>query len=245
MRNLLLTLRYDGSRYCGYQVQPNGPTVAATLQDAIEGLFGQRLPIIGCSRTDAGVHAEMFCVNFRTDSRIPCERIIPALNVRLPKDIAIYGCKEMPEEFHARYASTGKRYEYRIWNAPYRNPFYDGYALHYPYPLDADVLDRCAQDYLGTHDFSAFCAAGGSVEDKVRTVSQAGVARDGDLVRFTVTANGFLYNMVRIMVGTLLDIAARKMDPDAIPAILASMDRQNAGHTAPAQGLYLSEVFYG
>ncbi len=244
MRNLLLTLRFDGTAYCGYQVQKNGVTIAGVVQDAIADLFGARLPITGCSRTDAGVHADMYCLNFRTDSAIPCERVIPALNVRLPRDIAVYGCREVPMDFHARYSCLAKRYCYTLYNAPIRSPFYDRTALLYPWPLDAERLNRSARDFLGTHDFSAFCAAGGSVADKVRTVSRSMVERDGPLVRFTVQADGFLYNMVRIMTGTLLDIAAGKIAPDAIPAILAGRDRGRAGQTAPAHGLMLTHVVY-
>ena len=244
MRNLLLTLRFDGTAYCGYQVQKNGVTVAGVVQDAVAGLFGARLPITGCSRTDAGVHADKYCLNFRTDSAIPCERIIPALNVRLPRDIAVYGCREVPLDFHARYSCRAKRYCYTVYNAPARNPFYERTALHDPRPLDAELLDRSARAFVGTHDFTAFCAAGGSVIDKVRTVSHSAVERDGDLVRFTVQADGFLYNMVRIMAGTLLDIAAGRIAPDAVPAILAGRDRSAAGQTAPAHGLMLTDVVY-
>lgn len=244
MRNLLLTFAFDGTDYCGYQVQANGVTVASTMQDALEGLFGERLPLVGCSRTDAGVHAERFCANFRTDSAIPCERIVPALNMRLPRSVAVTDCREVPPDFHARYAALGKRYVYRIWNEPARSPFFDRYTFHLPRRLDAEALGRAARGYLGTHDFSAFCSAGGSVGDKTRTVTEAAVDRDGGLVTFTVAADGFLYNMVRIMMGTLLDIDAGRIAPDAIPAILAGCDRARAGQTAQARGLCLADVFY-
>lgn len=240
----MLTLRYIGTNYCGYQVQPNGTTVASVLQDAIEGLFGERLPVVGCSRTDAGVHAEMFCAHFCTESSIPCERIIPALNVRLPRDVAVTSCREVPSDFHARYSCLGKQYDYKILNARIRDPFWEKRALLCPTPLDSEKMDRAAQMFIGKHDFTAFCSTGGSVEDKTRTVSLAQVRRDGDLVTFSVAANGFLYNMVRIMVGTLLDAAAGKIQPEDIPEILSSGDRSRAGQTAPAHGLYLVKVCY-
>ena len=219
-------------------------TVASTLQDAIEGLFGERLPIVGCSRTDAGVHAEMFCVHFCTESAIPCRKIVPALNVRLPRDIAVTSCREVPADFHARYSCTGKRYDYRILNARVRDPFWEERALLCPTPLDAGRMDAAARAFLGTHDFTGFCSTGGSVVDKVRTVTLAQVRRDGDLVTFSVAADGFLYNMVRIMAGTLLEAGAGRLNPQDVPEILASCDRTRAGQTAPAHGLYLAEVFY-
>lgn len=244
MRRLLITLCFDGNRYHGWQVQPNGMTVQQAVQDAVEAVTGVRAGVTGCSRTDAGVHAEMFCCTFDTDSPVPAARFPAALNAGLPRDIAVYACREVAADFHPRYAATGKRYAYRIWNAPQRNPFLEGRALHWRGPLDEEALSRQAADYLGRHDFSAFCAAGSAVEDRVRTVRTAAVTRDGALVTFTVEADGFLYNMVRIMAGTLLDIAAGKRPPGCIPALLAGRDRTAAGRTAPAHGLYLERVFY-
>ena len=153
-------------------------------------------------------------------------------------------CREVPADFHPRYMAAGKRYVYRIWNAPARNPFWQGYALHRQRRLDERRMDEAAAAYCGTHDFTAFCSAGSAVEDRVRTVRRCGVSRQGDLVTFTVEADGFLYNMVRIMVGTLLDMDAGRIPWDALPAILLSRDRDRAGATAPACGLYLDEVFY-
>ena len=244
MRNLLLFLRFDGSAYHGWQVQENAVTVQQTLQDAIEAVFGARLPVTGCSRTDAGVHAKMFCVNFRTDSAIPCERIPYALNAHLPDDVGVYACRPVPDDFHARYSCVSKTYVYVMRNSPFRDPFAVGRAATVRFPLDADMLDREAQAYCGTHDFAAFAAAGGSVEDTVRTVRRACVRRDGETVLFEVQADGFLYNMVRIMVGTLLDIASGKLPQGSIPEILRSLERSRAGVTAPPQGLYLQSVQY-
>ncbi len=244
MRRLLLTLRYDGTAYHGWQVQPNAVSVQETLQNAIEALTGTRAGVIGCSRTDTGVHAEMFCCTFDTDCDISAYKMPLALNMHLPEDIAVYDCKEVPADFHPRYAARGKRYCYRVWNSHCRNPFIDTFVTKHPYPLDAEQLHRFAQAYVGTHDFSAFCAAGADTVDAVRTVTAFSVERQGDMVTFTVEANGFLYNMVRIMVGTLLDMAAGRLPVTAIETALHSGKRESAGTTAPAKGLRLEKVLY-
>ena len=244
MRRLLLTLRYDGTAYHGWQVQPNGITVQEALQDAIEKLTGVRSGVIGCSRTDAGVHADMFCCTFDTECKLDGDKLASALNFHLPRDIAVYAAREVAPDFHPRYQAAGKRYVYRIWNDRQRHPVYDRYALHRNQPLDVERLNRAAADFVGTHDFAAFCGAGSAVEDTVRTVTRCTVERQGDLVLFTVEGNGFLYNMVRIMVWTLLEIAADRLAADGIPAILDSLDRGQAGPTAPPQGLCLQQVFY-
>lgn len=244
MQRLLLTLRYDGTRYHGWQVQPNAVTVQQTLQDAVEKVTGVRSGLTGCSRTDAGVHADMFCCTMDTESPLRGRRMIAALNANLPTDIAVYGCRETAPDFHPRYMARGKRYVYRIWNAPERNPFWQNYSYHRQALLPVEAMDRAARDFLGTHDFSAFCAAGSAVEDRVRTVRRCEVERSGQMVLFTVEADGFLYNMVRIMVGTLLDMAAEKLPWDGIPALLQSGERAAAGTTAPARGLFLEQVFY-
>ena len=245
MRTLCITLRYDGAAYHGWQVQKNGVTVQEKLQNAIEAVCGRREDVKGCSRTDAGVHAEMFCCSFVTEAALSCETWIRALNAHLPADIAVYACREVPADFHARYSCTGKKYIYKIWNAPYRNPFCRDRFLHYPYALDADFLHKEAQALLGRHDFAAFCASGSSVEDTVREIRKIGVERHGEEVWIYVEADGFLYNMVRIIVGSLLGIAQGKLTPGSLPEILASLDRARAGATAPACGLYLTNVYYG
>ena len=243
-RSLLLTLRFDGTNYHGWQVQQNAVTVQQTLQNAIEAVFGVREGVVGCSRTDAGVHAEMFCVGFKTDSSMDCEQIIKALNFHLPCDIGVYACREVSAKFHPRYSCVTKRYVYRIWNSPHKNPFTRERYMHYPYPLDADSLHEVSQSFVGTHDFCGFASSGHSVEDTVRTVKAFNVTRCGDEVFFRVEADGFLYNMVRIMVGTLLDIAAGKIAASDLPQIILSGERANAGKTAPACGLYLERVNY-
>jgi tRNA pseudouridine38-40 synthase len=243
----MVKLKYDGRDFCGWQVQDGLRTVQAVFQDALWQVLKEKVPIRGCSRTDSGVHADEFCVSFSTSCAVPIERLPLALNAKLPPDIAVFDCVTVPEDFHARYDCRGKQYRYLILNAPLRDPFRHTRAMWYKYPLDVALLHAQAQDYLGTHDFSAFCSAGSDVADKVRTVTQCGVRRLPDtpeLIEFTVTADGFLYNMVRIMVGTLLEIAAGRIAPDSIGEILASRDRQRAGATAAACGLYLHRVFY-
>ncbi len=244
MRRLFLILRYDGTDYHGWQVQPNAVSVQETLQNAIEALTGTRSGVIGCSRTDTGVHAEMFCCTFDSETTIPTERIPLALNMHLPSDVAVYACREVSPDFHPRYAAKGKRYTYRVWNNHHRNPFWDRFSARHTPRLDAELLHMYAQDFVGTHDFSAFCAAGADTEDAVRTVAAFSVKRDGDMVLFTVEANGFLYNMVRIMVGTLLDMAAGRLPADAIQTALKTKSRSFAGATAPAKGLRLETVLY-
>ncbi|MBP1578053.1 MAG: tRNA pseudouridine(38-40) synthase TruA [Oscillospiraceae bacterium] len=246
MRNLLVTLKFDGRAFHGWQVQKNAPTVMQAFQDALQEVIKERLDVKGCSRTDSGVSARQYCVSFKTECAIPCEKLVIALNTKLPKTIAATACREVEEDFHARYSSKGKRYCYRILNADIRDPFLEGFSLHCPYPksLDAEFLNRQAQGFVGTHDFKAFQNSGTVIEDTVRTIYSCEVVRKGDMLEFTVCGDGFLYNMVRIMAGTLLDIAKGALPADSIPEIIASCDRARAGTTAPAQGLMLEEVFY-
>lgn len=244
MRTLLLFLAYNGTRYHGYQVQKNAVTVAETFQNALERVLGERPDIKGCSRTDAGVHANHFAVSFPTKSQIPCQALVRALNANLPPDIAALQCREVEAGFHARYRCTGKRYLYRVRNSRIKNPFAQSLELLYPTHLDEVLLDRAAKAFLGRHDFSGFCSAGSSVEDRVRTLYDFTVKREGELVTFSVTGDGFLYNMVRILVGTLFSVNAGQISPEELPAILESGNRSRAGATVPPQGLYLDEVFY-
>lgn len=244
MRNILLTISFDGTAYHGWQVQENAATVQQTLQDALQQICSRRDNVVGCSRTDAGVHANMYCCNIRTEHPIACDKLVTALNAVLPRDIAALDCKEADFDFHARYDCKSKEYIYRIWNSPNKNPFLYNYSLHYKYPLDEKFLDSQAKQFIGTHDFSSFCAAGSSVEDTVRTVMNASVERNGDEVIFRVEANGFLYNMVRIMTGTLIDISRGRIPENSIPQIIEAGNRFAAGYTAPARGLYLNKIHY-
>lgn len=244
MRNIKLTLCYDGSAFHGYQQQDNAPTVEAALKDTLFRLIGEHVRLISCSRTDAGVHAREFVCNFRSETDRENEKLLRGLNALLPPSVAVTSCEDVPLGFHARYDCRGKEYRYRIWNAPVRSPFLEGRALHVPYALDVPAMDRAAKLFCGTHDFSAYCASGSAVKTKTRTVFDCGVSREGDLVTFCVRGDGFLYNMVRIMVGTLLALSAGKRTEEDILRSLETGERDAAGPTAGPQGLYLTKVFY-
>jgi len=244
VRRLLFEISYAGTRYHGYQVQPNALSVAETLQDAVEKVFKRRENITGCSRTDTGVHANQYYFHMDTEQRIPVQAAVIALNNTLPDDICVKSCREVPADFHARYSVRWKEYVYRIWNHPVKNPFLNGMALHYKHPLDAELMDRCAQEFVGTHDFSGFRSSGAKEGSAVRTIYAASVRREGDMVTFTVAGDGFLYNMVRIMVGTLLLCPMGRLAEGDLSRIIASGDRDEGGMTAPAQGLYLNRVSF-
>lgn len=244
MRNLLLTISYDGSNYHGWQVQKNAVTVQEVFQNAVKKLFKQNIDIKGCSRTDSGVHANKYCVSFKADTDIPCENIVMALNSYLPSDIAALNCEDRDIDFHARYNVVKKEYVYIINNSKIRNPFLHNYAFWYRYDIDADYLNGQAQAFVGTYDYSGFCSANSGVEDTVRTVYNFEVSRKGDMVYFKVSADGFLYNMVRIMVGTLLFVNEGKIKKDELKNVILSKNRKLAGKTAPPQGLYLNNVIY-
>lgn len=244
-RNLLFTLKYDGSAFHGWQIQNNAVTVQEVFQKAVAEILGKCPDIKGCSRTDSGVHANMFCISMKTEHPIPCERFLAAVNTHLPMEVVVTSVREVPEDFHARYSALGKRYVYKVLNAQVRDPFLKDRALHYRRSIDAEMLNKASKAYIGAHDFTSFCTLDKREKgDFVRNVSEFSVHREGDMVYFTVSADGFLYNMVRIMVGTLLCINEGGMSPDSIPEILEACDRSKAGPTAPACGLYLQEVFY-
>lgn len=244
MAQFLLTLAYDGTHFAGFQVQKNARTVQSTMQDAIECIWGARLPVVGCSRTDAGVHARDYKLTYHAEPRLSPERIPAALNAHLPEDIAVLDAKTVPDDFHVRHDVYEKEYEYVICNTPHRDPFTVHTALHYRRPIDAELLDCAAQGFLGTHDFRAFMASGSDIADTTRTVRSVSVIRDGNFVRLRIAADGFLYNMVRIFVGTMLSVNEGKLVPDDIPAVIDSRDRKNAGITVPAHGLYLNRVVF-
>lgn len=252
---ILLTVAYVGAAYCGYQVQPNGVTVQEMLGKAAEALFGHACDIVGCSRTDSGVHARGFCAAVSKkgtdalETAIPPGRIARAMNAHLPDDISVLCSKAVPCTFHPRYDVASKEYEYLIFNGRERDPFLLDRAWHIPAPIDDDALARmqaAAAHFVGTRDFSAFRAVGADTEpkDAVRTVVDATVERKGEMISFRVRADGFLYHMVRIMVGTLAAVAKGSLSPEDILRILDGKDRRGAGITAPACGLYLDRVFY-
>ena len=250
---VLLHLSYLGTNYCGYQVQPNGVTVQQKLNEAAKQLFGYDCDIVGCSRTDSGVHANEFCATVTKKkenslcTNIPTEKIPQALTHWLPEDISVFAAEEVGEDFHPRYDVKYKEYVYMIWNSPVRDPFTQGRAWHCPKRIDDEGIERmkrAAAQYVGKKDFCSFMAADSKVEDTVREVFEAEVEREGNLITFRVRADGFLYNMVRIFVGTLIDVAYGKLEPEDIPKIIEQKDRRAAGSTAPPHGLYLNKVEY-
>lgn len=236
---------YDGSQFHGWQMQENADTVQGNITKALERILGHKVTVYGCSRTDCGVHANTFCCNFKTERDTPCEKIKVGVNALIPSSIAVLSAEEKKESFNARFDCKGKEYIYKVWNSRVRNPFLTDRAHHHPIQIDEKLLDKECKAFIGYHDFSAFCASGTEVKDKRRTIYDFSVKREGDLVIFSVKGDGFLYNMVRIMVGTLLDINSGKIPQNALSDIIVSKDRVRAGITAKACGLYLNKVYYG
>lgn len=244
MRNIALFLKYDGSAYHGWQVQKNARTVAQTIEEATARVVGHRVHLTGCGRTDAGVHARVYVANFRTDSRIPTDRLPYALNTHLPQDILIYDAREVHDGFNAIGSCVRKEYTYQIYNSRMRDPFYVNRAWFYPKHLDEAVMRRAAEQFVGTHDFAAVRSVGTDVKSTVRTVYDYKVERDGDLISLRVSANGFLYNMARAMAGTCVYAAEGKFPPEAVAQILLNGDRTAAGPTVPPGGLYMTQLWY-
>lgn len=244
MRNFKLLMSYNGTAYHGFQRQKNAIAIQQILEETIESITKEKTTVYGCSRTDTGVHANEYCFNFYHNNSITCGGIIRALNGRLPDDIGVFSCEEMPQDFHARYNCKGKEYIYKIHNSVIKNSFLNNMVYRYWYPIDENLLNKTAQSFVGTHDFKAFCSADSTKECTIRTIHYFNVERDGDIVTMTVKGDGFLYNMVRIMVGTLLFVNEGKIKPDELSKIIEGKDRTKAGKTAPPQGLYLNKVFY-
>lgn len=242
--NYLLTLKFDGSGFHGWQRQQNALSVQECVENAVSALFGECDHVTGCSRTDAGVHANNFKCNFVSKKEMPLANVISGMNHFLPYSIAVTDAQTVSDNFNARFDCSSKEYVYKIYNGTVRDPFFAGRAYGYKYKLDENMLNLQACDYIGTYDFSSFRAAGSDTATSVRTVFDAGVFRDGDTVCFKVTGNGFLYNMVRIMAGTLIYISEGKIERGTIPEIIAARDRLRAGMTLPPDGLYLNRVNY-
>ncbi len=239
-RRIMLTVAYDGTAYSGFAVQENTPeTIEGKLNEAIERLTGEKTEVIGASRTDAGVHAYGNVVVFDTESTIPGDRFIFAINHELPQDIRITDSREVSPDFHPRHCNTEKTYEYRILNTPISVPTKRLYACHFSMPLDVDIMNEAAAYLVGEHDFTSFCNAQSQALSHVRTVKDVHVTRNGDEVVISVTGNGFLYNMVRIIAGTLMQIGRGKGGPSQMKTILEKKNRAAAGPTAPPQGLFL------
>lgn len=244
MKNVKLTIEYDGTNYHGWQRQSNAKTVQEVIEKAIRGLTGEEVEINGSSRTDQGVHAYGQVANFFTRSSIPHDRFSYALNRMLPEDIVIRNSEEVSMDFHARYSSTGKKYRYLIYNSRFPSAIFRNRAYHVSHDLNVDNMKKAISFFIGTHDFSAFKATGSSVKTSVRTIYDANLTRVDDNIWFEVSGDGFLYNMVRIIAGTLVDVGMGRIKAEDIPGIIESLDRKRAGRTAPPQGLYLVEVYY-
>ena len=244
MKRIKLVTAYDGTNYHGSQIQNNGETIEGVLKAELSSLLNEEINLIGASRTDAGVHARGNVYVFDTDSRIPPEKFTYALNARLPEDIRIQDSCEVPLEFHPRHQDTVKTYEYRILNRKLPLPEHRLYA-HFTYEdLNVEKMNEACKYFLGEHDFASFCAAGSQVESTVREIYDLHVKKEGELLTISVTGNGFLYNMVRIIAGTLLKVGGGHMEPEEIERIIAGKDRSLAGPTAPAKGLTLVEIRY-
>lgn len=244
MRRFKVTIAYKGTAYHGFQRQINAIGIQNIIEDALSVLTNSRVSIEGCSRTDTGVHANMFVFSFSADCRITCGGLVRGMNSSLPNDIAVLSCEETDPDFHARYSCKGKEYKYVILNTPVRSPFMYDTALHYGRSISLDRINSAAAHIIGTHDFTSFCGTANIKENPVRTVDVCCACRNGDIVTLTISGDGFLYNMVRIITGTLLWVNEGRLEPEDIPGILAGKDRRKAGRTAPACGLYLNRVFY-
>ena len=244
MRNLAVKLRYDGSAYHGWQRQTDLMTVQQAVEEAVEKVCHERVHVTGCGRTDAGVHALRYCANFRTECSIPVDRLPLALNARLPGDIAVVDACQEEDDFNAIGSCRKKEYVYHILNSRIPDPFLDKRVCFYPSPLDINAMSRAAAAFVGTHDFAAVRSVGTETKTTVRTVYWCRAERQGDRIAVHVCADGFLYNMVRAMVGTMVYASYGKLVPEEIPALLATRDRRLTGPTMPPQGLYMNRVWY-
>lgn len=245
MKRIKCELMYDGSRFSGYQSQPKDRTVQQELERALWRIHKKTLIKTHASgRTDAGVHAMGQVVHFDTPIMMPAERWARALNGELPNDISVKQTEEVPETFHARYSVNAKEYRYHLYQTPYRDPFRRVHAHHYPYPLNIERMKEAAAHLIGEHDFTSFCSKKSDKENKVRTVTNISFLKQGDDIEIHFAGSGFLYNMVRIMVGTLLKVGSGRLEPGDVAAILQAKDRNRAAQTAPAEGLYLWRVYY-
>ena len=244
MRNIKLIIEFDGTNFCGWQRQPKGRTVQKVIEDAIFKATGEEVMINGSSRTDAGVHARGLVANFFTNSTIPGEKFREALNVRLPIDVSIVKSEEVDENFHARYSSKGKTYSYTIVHRYERLSLGHQYLYHWRYDLDVDDMREACKYFIGKHDFRAFMSPGSSIKTTVRTISELYIEQEGDKIKIFITADGFLYNMVRIIVGTLIKVGNKKIRVEEIENIIAEGNRKRAGMVVPPNGLILEKVFY-
>lgn len=244
MKRVRLIVAYDGTNYCGWQIQTNGITIEEILNKTLSELLDEHIAVIGASRTDSGVHAMGNVAVFDTKTRIPAEKISFALNQRLPDDIRIQKSEEVPMEFHPRFCESIKTYEYKILNRTFPDPILRLYT-HFVYmPLDVELMREAAKYIIGEHDFASFCSSGSQVKTTVRTIYTLDIEENNDVIRIKISGNGFLYNMVRIIVGTLLKVGLKVYSPEYVKEIISLKDRDAAGPTAPARGLTLVGIKY-
>lgn len=246
MQRYKCIISYDGSEFSGYQVQPNKRTVQRELEAVLAKMHkGNPIKVTGSGRTDAGVHALGQVIHFDSPLSIPEHKWVIALNTMLPEDIAVRSVQEVNESFHARFDAVGKEYRYVLYLSSMRDPFQRNFAYHYPYKLNIEAMREASNYFLGgPHDFTSFCSAKTDVVDKIRTIETIDMTLEGEILTIRFIGSGFLYNMVRILVGTLLEVGSGDRDPESITAILEKKDRSCAGRTVPGQGLYLWKVFY-
>ena len=244
MKRVKLVVAYDGTNYSGWQLQKNAVTIEQKLNEALYDLLGEKIQVIGASRTDAGVHSLGNVCVFDTETRMPAEKISYALNTRLPEDIVVQSSSEVAPDFHPRAGKSHKTYEYRILNREFRDPTRRLDTYFYHYTMDIDVMKKAASYLVGEHDFKSFCSVHAQVESTVRTIYDCTVEKEDDIIRIRVTGNGFLYNMVRIIAGTLIEVGAGKREPEEILEMLEKTDRAVAGPTAPACGLTMIGIEY-
>jgi tRNA pseudouridine38-40 synthase len=244
MKRIRLKVAYDGTNYCGWQIQNNGPTIEGELQKALKSLLGHEVKLIGASRTDAGVHSQGNIAVFDTEAKMPADKYAVALNQRLPEDIAVIGSCCVPPDWHPRHCDSVKTYEYRILNRRYPDPNRRLNTYFYYHALDLEAMRQAAAELEGSHDFRSFCSVHTQAETTVRTLYSCTVERTDDVVAIRVSGSGFLYNMVRIIAGTLIRVGSGQMAADAVSDILAACDREKAGPTAPPQGLTMIGIDY-
>ncbi len=244
MKRILLTLSYNGSAYHGWQIQPNAITVQQVLEEAIFKLLSKKTRVHGCSRTDTGVHAKMFCCHLDCDDAIPNNAFLKGLNSILPCDIAVINCEEVSSDFHARFNAKGKTYCYNVLNSDKKDAFLSPFVWQVDRSLDIEKINEFCKTIVGTHDFYGFSSSGRSVTDTVRTVKECYAEKENDIIKFTITADGFLYNMVRIIVGTAVDVAVGTLKSNSAFDVFETKQRDKAGITAPPQGLFLEKVYY-
>ncbi len=244
IKRILLELSFDGTAYHGWQIQPNAFTVQECVENALFKLLGKKTQVTSCSRTDSGVHARQFFCHLDCEKSIPDSAFLRGLNSYLPNDIAVKSVKETTPDFHARYSAKGKTYVYNILNSAKKDAFLSRYSWQIERKLDVNLMNEFCKTLIGTHDFYAFSSSARSVEDTVRTISECYAEKNGDMVTLTVTANGFLYNMVRIIVGTAVEVSDGKISPEKVEEVFENRKREALGITAPPNGLFLEKVYY-